>query len=81
MAEVGEDAEYGIFVLLDHPQGYQTVYGHASRVLVQLGDSVASGQVIALSGSTGRSTGPHLHFEIRRNGRSLDPSSLVREEL
>jgi murein DD-endopeptidase MepM/ murein hydrolase activator NlpD len=81
VGEVGEDAEYGIFVLLDHPQGYQTIYGHASRVLVQLGDSVASGQVIALSGSTGRSTGPHLHFEIRRNSQSLDPRSLVREEL
>lgn len=78
--DVGEDTEYGRFVLLDHPDGFRTLYGHASRVLVAPGDSVRAGQVIALSGSTGRSTGPHLHFEIRRDGRSIDPRALVREE-
>jgi len=77
--ETGDDPAYGLFVMLEHPQGYETMYGHLSRVLVARGDSVRVGQVIALSGSTGRSTAPHLHFEIRRGGRSLDPLSVVRE--
>ena len=78
--ETGNDVEYGRFVLLEHPDGFRTLYGHASRLLVTRGDTVGAGQVIALSGSTGRSTGPHLHFEVRRDGRSIDPRSLVREE-
>ncbi len=75
----GTDSSYGLYVLLQHPAGYETMYGHLSRVLVSRFDSVKAGQVIALSGNTGRSTAPHLHFEIRRNGRSVDPLSLVRE--
>lgn len=75
----GTDSSYGLFVLLQHPAGYESMYGHLSRVLVSRGDSVKAGQVIALTGNTGRSTAPHLHFEIRRNGRSVDPLSLVRE--
>lgn len=74
----GNDPEYGFFVLIGHPDGYQSMYGHASRVLVSIGDSVVAGQVVGLSGSTGRSTAPHLHFEIRRGGRSMDPRSLVK---
>ena len=77
--QVGEDPAYGLFVLIQHPDGYQTMYGHLSRVLVQRNDMVRAGQVVALSGSTGRSTAPHLHFEIRQQGRSLDPTTLVRE--
>ena len=77
--QVGEDPAYGLFVLIQHPDGYQTMYGHLSRVLVQRNDMVRAGQVVALSGSTGRSTAPHLHFEIRLQGRSLDPLTLVRE--
>ena len=77
--QVGEDLAYGLFVLIQHPAGYQTMYGHLSRVLVQRNDLVRAGQVVALSGSTGRSTAPHLHFEIRLQGRSLDPLTLVRE--
>jgi murein DD-endopeptidase MepM/ murein hydrolase activator NlpD len=73
------DSAYGEYVLLAHPEGYETMYGHLSRVLVGVGTEVRAGQVIALSGNSGRSTAPHLHFEIRRNGRSVDPSSLVRE--
>jgi len=80
ISRASSDAEYGLFVVIDHPDGYQTLYGHASRLLVQAGDSVSAGQVVALVGSTGHSTAPHLHFEIRRDGRSLDPRSLVNEE-
>lgn len=78
--QAGQDPEYGLFVLIGHPDSYQSMYGHASRLLVQAGDSVRAGQVIAMSGSTGRSTAPHLHFEVLREGRSIDPRSLVREE-
>jgi murein DD-endopeptidase MepM/ murein hydrolase activator NlpD len=75
----GTDSSYGLFVLLQHPSGYETMYGHLSRILVSRGDTIAAGQVIALSGNTGRSTAPHLHFEVRLRGRSIDPTKLVRE--
>ncbi len=77
--EAGQDSAYGLFVLVQHPEGYQSMYGHLSRLLVTRNDAVRAGQVIALSGNTGRSTAPHLHFEIRRGGRSIDPLTLVRE--
>ena len=76
----GTDSSYGLYVLVRHPDGYETLYGHASRLLVRDGDSVTAGQVIALSGSSGRSTAPHLHFEIRHNGTSIDPLTLVAQE-
>lgn len=79
VAETGDDAEYGRYVVVEHPSGYQSVYGHAQRILVRFGDNVRAGQVIGLSGSTGNSTGPHLHFEIRRNGQAVDPRSVLRE--
>ena len=75
--EAGNDPEYGLFVLIGHPDGYQSMYGHASRVLVLAGQEVGAGQVIGLTGSTGRSTAPHLHFEIRRGGAPVDPNSIV----
>src|SRR5438034_573747 len=75
----GYDADYGFFVLLQHPSGYETMYGHTSRLLTAEGDHVEPGQVIALSGNTGRSTAPHLHFEIRHDGKSIDPLELVKE--
>lgn len=80
VAEAGDDPEYGHFILITHPDGYQSMYGHASRVLVLPGQVVAAGEVIGLSGSTGRSTAPHLHFEVRRGGRSIDPRSLLKQE-
>jgi murein DD-endopeptidase MepM/ murein hydrolase activator NlpD len=78
--QTGAQAEYGNFVLLEHPQGYQTMYGHLSRVLAVQGSRVAAGEVIGLSGNTGRSSAPHLHFEVRLNGVSIDPGTLVKEE-
>ena len=77
--EAGGDPDYGLFVLLGHPQGYQSMYGHASRLLVSVGERVQAGQVIALSGNTGRSTAPHLHFELRRSGEQLDPITVLKE--
>jgi len=79
VVELGSDSEYGLYVLLDHPDDYQSLYGHASRLLVAQGDTVAAGQVIALAGSTGRSTGPHLHFEIRRAALPVDPRTVIKE--
>ncbi len=64
---------YGNLVKLNHGAGLETRYAHASKLLVKNGDRVVKGQVIALVGSTGRSTGPHLHYEIRLNGSPLDP--------
>lgn len=64
---------YGYYVMIDHGGGLVTLYGHCSRLLAQAGKAVQAGDVIALSGSTGRSTGPHLHFEVRVNGQRTDP--------
>jgi murein DD-endopeptidase MepM/ murein hydrolase activator NlpD len=79
VALAGVNDDYGMFVRVRHPGGYETMYGHASRLLVRDGDDVDAGQVIALSGNTGRSTAPHLHFEVRRDGRSIDPLAVVKE--
>lgn len=75
----GVDEVYGQYVILDHGNGLQTVYGHASRLFVTAGDRVRRGEVLALSGSTGRSTAPHLHFEVRQNGTVVDPLAYVRQ--
>lgn len=75
--DVGEDAVYGRFVVIDHGDGYSTLYGHASLHLVTPGQHVRERQVIALSGSTGRSTGPHLHFEVLVDGEPVDPLTVV----
>lgn len=64
---------YGLYVEIDHGNGFHTVYGHMSRVLVVSGEVVSPGQQIGLMGSTGRSTGPHLHFEIRYQGVAQNP--------
>lgn len=64
---------YGYYVMIDHGGGLVTLYGHCSQLLAHVGQRVEAGDVIALSGSTGRSTGPHLHFEVRINGERTNP--------
>jgi hypothetical protein len=68
---------YGIMVMIDHGNGYRTLYGHLSATRVSCGQSVSQGQVIALSGNTGNSTGPHLHFEVRYFGGFVNPWSVL----
>ena len=63
--------------MIDHGSGWVTLYGHLDRVDVALGERVRAGQRIGLSGNTGLSTAPHLHFELRRFGRSRDPVPLL----
>ena len=74
---VGVDPIMGNMVILNHEAGYQTIYGHLAEVHVQLNDAVRSGMIIGAVGTTGYSTGPHLHFEIRRRGASRDPAALL----
>jgi murein DD-endopeptidase MepM/ murein hydrolase activator NlpD len=69
----GTAGGYGMMVEIDHGNGITTRYGHLFKILVKEGDVVDAGDLIALSGSTGRSTGPHLHYEVRRNGSAIDP--------
>jgi murein DD-endopeptidase MepM/ murein hydrolase activator NlpD len=68
---------YGNYVVIAHPGGYSSLYGHLSSALVTQGETVAQGQQIGVEGSTGMSTGPHLHFEVRLNGEPVDPSPLL----
>jgi murein DD-endopeptidase MepM/ murein hydrolase activator NlpD len=69
----GYNGAYGKAIKLEHHHGFSTLYAHNSRILVHVGQTVKAGQVICLSGSTGRSTGPHLHFEVHKDGWPVDP--------
>ncbi|WP_096085328.1 M23 family metallopeptidase [Agaribacterium haliotis] len=69
--------QYGKMVEINHGNGFVTRYGHCKKLLVKAGDIVKKGQTIALVGSTGRSTGPHVHFEVHKNGRTVDPASYI----
>jgi murein DD-endopeptidase MepM/ murein hydrolase activator NlpD len=73
----GWHPQYGKIVEIDHGNGLVSVYAHASQVFVNEGDLVMRGQRIALVGSTGRSTGPHLHFEVRLNGVPQNPARFL----
>jgi murein DD-endopeptidase MepM/ murein hydrolase activator NlpD len=73
----GKDGAYGNTVEISHGDDYVTRYAHAREILVKPGDVVRKGETIALIGSTGRTTGSHVHYEVYKNGRSVDPSSYV----
>lgn len=74
----GYSGSYGNLVIINHENGYQTYYAHCSKILVSKGTRVYKGQEIAKVGSTGNSTGPHLHFEVRKNGTPINPLQFVR---
>lgn len=73
----GERHGYGNLIEINHGNGYVTRYGHNEDILVSVGERVIKGQSIARMGSTGRSTGPHVHFEVLRNGRIVNPTSYI----
>ena len=73
VTKAGWGSGYGYVVYIRHADGRETRYAHLSKVLVKAGQTVSQGQRIALSGNSGRSTGPHLHFEIRINGVAVNP--------
>ncbi len=77
VSEVGIDPVYGIYMLISHEGGWETLYGHLSARRVELNTAVKSGMIIGNVGSTGLSTGPHLHFEVRIRGASRDPMPLL----
>lgn len=73
----GEDSVYGLFVRLTHDEGVESLYAHNSWLFVAEGDSVEQNEVLALSGNTGQSSAPHLHFEIQRDGNAVDPAVFI----
>lgn len=76
----GRNKGYGNMVMIEHADGRRTLYAHAESLFVRAGDSVAAGQTIAAVGSTGHSTGPHLHFEVREGNRPLNPLTVLANE-
>jgi murein DD-endopeptidase MepM/ murein hydrolase activator NlpD len=72
---------YGNYVVIKHADGYETVYAHLDQILATVGEQVRQGQVIGLLGSTGWSTGPHVHFEVRLNGTYVDPAPFLAAQL
>jgi murein DD-endopeptidase MepM/ murein hydrolase activator NlpD len=75
----GWDDMYGNLVAIDHGNGYVTYYGHTLKNLVNIGDNIRRGDVIALSGSSGRSSAPHLHYEIKKDGVPIDPKEYLNQ--
>lgn len=73
----GPKSRYGLMVEVNHGNGFATRYAHAQELFVNVGDVVEKGQRLALVGSTGRSTGPHVHFEVYKNGRVVDPAAYI----
>ena len=74
---VGYKGGFGNVAVLEHGYGFSTIYGHCSKVIARVGERVARGQIIARVGSTGRSTGPHLHYEVRVRGVSVNPAKYI----
>jgi murein DD-endopeptidase MepM/ murein hydrolase activator NlpD len=78
--KAGWTGGYGNMIEIDHGNGLSTRYGHLSKIEIQVGDTIQRGQLIGLIGSTGRSTGPHLHYELRLNDKSINPRFLLPQE-
>jgi len=76
----GPEGNYGNVIVLDHGYGIKTLYGHLARVRVKSGDRVKRGEQLGSVGTTGRSTGPHLHYEVRVNGIPQNPRKFLLEE-
>jgi len=72
---------YGNHIIINHGHGYTTLYGHLSRFNIRPGETVKRGQLIGFVGNTGRSTGPHLHYEVRKNNNPLNPAFFYRNDL
>ena len=72
----GDNAIYGKYVIVSHHSGYKTLYGHMNEILVRKGQFVDTNTMVGRVGSTGMSTGPHLHFTVYKNGRSINPANL-----
>ncbi len=79
--EVGRNAGYGNTIVVDHGYGYETLYGHLSRLNVKVGQSVNRGDVIGFVGSSGASTAPHLHYEVMKNGQKVNPQNYYFQDL
>ncbi|KMQ51833.1 Peptidase, M23/M37 family [Chitinispirillum alkaliphilum] len=77
VSKIENDRYFGLMITVRHDYGFETRYGHCSQILVSLRDRVNRGQTIAYVGNTGRSTAPHLHYEVLKNGKYVDPSSYI----
>jgi murein DD-endopeptidase MepM/ murein hydrolase activator NlpD len=77
VTEIGEDPVYGRYIIIKHRDNWATLYGHLQKIETALRTEVRSGNLIGKVGSTGQSTGPHLHFELRRNGQARDPGKYL----
>ena len=79
ISEVGNNRTYGNYIIINHGNGYQTVYAHMSKAISKKGQWVTQGSKIGLVGSTGYSTGPHLHFMVYKNGNRIDPMTVLKK--
>ena len=79
ISEVGNNRTYGNYIIISHENGYQTVYAHMSKTIAKKGQWVTQGATIGLVGSTGYSTGPHLHFMVYKNGTRIDPMTVLKK--
>lgn len=81
IVQIKTDSQMGKYIVIDHGYGFKTRYGHLSQASVKRGQKVDRGELIGLMGSTGYSTGPHLHYEVIRNGKFLDPNTFILNEM
>jgi len=77
----GKMSGYGKVVIINHGYGYESLYAHMSKIIVRPGEKVKRGQVIGYVGNTGRSTGPHVHYEIKKNGKPINPVHFFFQDL